>query len=59
MIETSTLTTNTGLPHTLAVSRIKVYTRKLAEIERFIEHYGQRPTVSEPDVLVHTYWGHS
>gem|GEM_PF-5067281 len=56
MIETSTTTLQAGLPNSLAVSRIKTYTRKLAEIESFIEHYATSPAPMDPDVTVHTYW---
>ncbi|MFO0704679.1 MAG: hypothetical protein U0517_01745 [Candidatus Andersenbacteria bacterium] len=56
MIETTTLSLTQALPQTLAVTRIKSYTRKLAEIERFIEHYVETPRSTEPEVTVHTYW---
>jgi hypothetical protein len=52
----STFSTTQAIPQTLAVTRIKSYTRKLAEIERFIEHYVEAPRVGEPEVNVHTYW---
>ncbi|MFH0831060.1 MAG: hypothetical protein V1895_03305 [Parcubacteria group bacterium] len=60
MSETSTLTPLTfvsPIRQTLAVTRIKTYTRKLAEIERFIEHYAPNATPrSDPGVIVHRYW---
>jgi len=64
MIETTTTSTqilpSQPLPtQYLAVSRIKTYTRKLAEIERFIEQYAKQPATGEPQVTVHTYWGHA
>lgn len=66
MIETSTLTQLTPFSfvspagpvrQSLSVTRIKSYTRKLAEIERFIEHYGKAPEhCQEPNVTIHRYW---
>lgn len=54
---THSLSMSSRLPQTIAVSRIKTYTRKLAEIERFIETLGATPIQrSEPDVTIHTYW---
>jgi len=57
MIETNTLTMTSPLPSNLAVSKIKTYTRKLAEIERFIETLNTQPLAfNEPEITIHTYW---
>lgn len=58
MIDSTSLNLITNLPRVQYIRRIKLYTRRLAEIERFIESNRGSLNIDAPNnsITIHKYW---